>query len=104
MLLQIIHIRGSHWAAIQMVNDNEVLLYDSAYRSVILDTVDVISKLVHCVKSSIIMNVSKQAGAVDCALFVMATVTSLALGAREVVYDQEQLQSHFLQSLLTGHI
>ena len=42
-----------------------------------------ISKLVHCVKSSItihVMNVSKQAGAVNCALFAVAIVTSLALG------------------------
>ena len=39
--------------------------------------------LIHCVKSTItihVMNVSKQAGAVDCALFSMATVTSLDLG------------------------
>ena len=52
------------------------------------------------------MNVSKQVGAVDCALFAMATVTSLALGDDPVVvvYDQQQLRSHFLDSLVTGHI
>ena len=108
MLLQIIHIRGSHWATIQMVNDNEILLYDSAYSTVTLDTVDVISKLVHCVESTItihIMNVSKQAGAMDCALFAMATATALALGDNPVtvVYDQQQLRPHFLECLLTGN-
>ena len=44
------------------------------------------------------MNVSKQVGATDCALFAMATVISLALGDDPVavVYDQQQLWSHFL--------
>ena len=109
MLLQIIHIRGSHWAAIQMVKDNEVLLYDSAYSTVTMDTVDVISKLIHCMESIItihVMNVSKQVGATDCALFAMATVTSLALGDDPVaaVYAQQQLRSHFLECLITGHL
>ena len=42
-----------------------------------------ISKLAQCVKCSIIihvMTISKQAHAVDCALFAMAPVISLALG------------------------
>ena len=109
MLLQIIHIRGSHWATIQIMNGNEILLYDSAYSTVTLDTVDVISKLIHCTESTItihIMNVSKQAGTMDCALFAMATVTSLALGDDPVtvVYDQQQLRSHFLESLVTRNI
>ena len=87
MLLQITDICGSHWAAIQMVKDNRVHLYDYTNRRVTLDTVDKIFKFGHCVKSSItihVLNTSKQAGcAVDCALFAMAPVSSLAL-AREL--------------------
>ena len=47
------------------------------------------------------MNIIKQAGATDCALFAMAVLTSLAFGddPLKVVYDQQQLRSHLLCSL-----
>ena len=109
MLLQIIHIRQSHWAAFQMVNSSEVLLYDSAYSTISMDTVDVITKLIRSMESTItmqVMNVPQQAGAVDCALYAMAAVTCLALGNDPVVvvYDQQQLRAHLLNVLETGSL
>ena len=40
------------------------------------------------------------------ALFAMAAVTSLAMGDDPVavVYDQQQLRQHFLESLATGYL
>ena len=104
MLLQVIHIRKNHWALIQVVKNEEVLLYDSAYNSTTDDTVDLITKLVHspsCILKISIMNTAKQTGATDCALFALATVTSLALGSDplQVVLDQSQLRSHYITSI-----
>lgn len=109
MLLQIIHIRESHWAAIKMVDNKEVLLYDSAYTTISMDTVDIITKLIHSMESAAtihVMNVAKQAGMTDCALFAMATITCLALGTDPlaVVHDQQELRSHLLNILVTGKV
>ena len=109
MLLQIIHIRETHWAAIKMVNNKEVLLYDSAYTTISMDTVDIITKLIHCMESAAIihvMNVTKQAGMTDCAFFAMVTITCLALETDPlaVVHDQQELLSCLLNILVTGKV
>ena len=48
-----------------------------------------------------VMNVHKQTGGNDCALFAMATITHLALGKdpTTVVFQQRELRSHHLKSL-----
>ena len=109
MLLQIVHVNGCHWATIQTVEEGEVLVFDSAYGSVNMHTVDLISKLVCCTKSSItikMMNLSKQTGSTDCALFSMAMATSIAMGSNpvNVVYDQEALRPHLLKIFETGDL
>ena len=47
------------------------------------------------------MNVAKQSGFTDCALYAMAIVTCLALNIDplKVVHDQEQLRPHLIQLL-----
>ena len=52
------------------------------------------------------MNVAKQSGLVDCALFAITTITCLALDIDplSVVFDQEQLRPHLVKSLETGTI
>lgn len=69
IILQIIHIRSSHWATL-CVNGDDICLYDSAYSSLSEDTFPVIAQLVRYKKTIIvkIMNVAKQSGSVDCAL------------------------------------
>ena len=62
--LQIIHVRRSHWVALEMA-DSSVDVYDSSYTSITTDTQKTIAKLLHCKEKFIstnIMNVSKQAG------------------------------------------
>ena len=65
MILQIIHIKTSpwsgHWAALQIFENDEVNLYDSAYTSAVGDAKETIAKLIHSKKDYIkinIMNVS----------------------------------------------
>ena len=50
------------------------------------------------------MNLYKQTGVSDCALYVMAVATSLASNAdpASVIFDQVDLRSHFLQCMETG--
>ena len=108
MSLQIIHVRKSHWAALQL-SGSEICLYDSAYMSTSTDTLEVIAQLVcskdHSIKIQI-MNTCKQTGAADCALYAMATITSLALDIDPlcVVFNQEELRPHLAKTLETGKI
>ena len=108
MMLQIIHIQECHWAAIR-VQEDEVLLFDTAYTSISNTTVDVISKLLHYETSKFtikLMNVSKQVGDSDCGLFAIAILTSLALGKDPLVevYRQDMLRAHYLRVLESGTI
>ena len=108
-ILQVIHIRRNHWAAIQAINDDEVMLFDSSFDSFNDDTFDTIAKLVYTSKDTLtvkLMNVNKQAGATDCSLFALAMVTSLAFGEDPIqkIYDQRSLRTHYLNVLESGKV
>lgn len=79
-ILQAIFIRRCHWACVQ-INKGSVCLYDSAYSSASSDTLCVISQLVQCMEPSYginVMNIAKQIGVLDCGLYAIAILTSLA--------------------------
>lgn len=106
--LQIIHVRRSHWVALEMAQSS-VDVYDSSYTSITTDTQKTIAKLLHSKEKSIctnIMNVSRQAGVTDCALFAMAFTTHLAFGKdpTTAVFDQNELRSHLLVMLSSGKV
>ena len=93
--LKIIHTRKSHWSCLEVCG-TDIRLYDSSYSSCSADTLEVVAQLVRSNNPSIevhVMNVAKQSGSSDCALFAMGTITCLALDIDplRVVYDQEQL-------------
>ena len=105
---QIIHTRKSHWATLQIVGSN-IYIYDSAYASACSSTLAIIAQLVHSKDRSIqvqLMNVAKQAGASDCGLYALATMTSLAVGVDPitVIFNNEELRPHFAKVLETGTI
>ena len=109
--VQIIHTRNSHWAVLQITTSNTstINLYDSAYTSTSKDTVHVIAQLVRTKNHTItvnLMNVAKQTGTVDCALYAMAIITCFALDIDPVtvVFRQEEMRSHLLKCLETGTI
>ena len=102
--MQIIHIKGrSHWATLQLVGP-EIYFYDSLFTSVSDETLELIAKLVKTKKRLIeinIMNVQKQSGTVDCAVYAMATVTCILLGEdpTSVVFNQKELRLHLVKML-----
>ena len=102
-LLQIIHIRNCHWATLYVEGD-DIRLYDSAYTSLSEDTITVIAQLIRYSGKAFnikIMNVAKQTGSVDCALYSIAMLVDLALGTdpTELVYNQTELRPHLAMCL-----
>ena len=107
-VLQVIHVRKSHWATIETSGSN-VYLYDSSYTSLSTDTYYTIAQLVRCKESEIkihVMNISKQTGSTDCALFALAIINLLALGGKPscVVFNQQELRPHLLNSFECGTV
>ena len=100
MSLQILHTRQSHWAAFE-VGGSDVCLYDSAYTSASTDRLEVIPQLVRSKDQIQVMNVAKQTGTADCALYAMAMIASLGLGIDplSVVLNQEELRPHLVNTL-----
>ena len=108
IMLQVIHIRSSHWAALQVYGNN-VCVYDSSYTSLSKDTLAIVAKLVCCQQRELhikLMNTAKQIGSADCGLFALATITSLALGSDPlmVIYDQDELRLHYIRTLESGEV
>ena len=106
LTLQIIHVGSSHWATLR-VSENDVYVYDSSYTSISTDTQNVIATLLCSSADAItahIMNVSKQTGSTDCALFAMAYLTHLALGEdpTTVIFRQAELRLHLIKLLESG--
>ena len=104
--LQIIHIKErSHWAALQLVK-SEIYLYDSLFSSASTETLELLAQLVKTRERFLsvnIMNVCKQTGTSDCALFAIAAVTCLLFDGdpTTVVFDQKELRLHFIKILET---
>lgn len=104
MVLQVIHVRGCHWAALQVNGKDDICYYDSLYDSLSQDTFEVIAQLVHSdnpVLNVKIMNMARQNGSTDCALFALATLTCICLGMdpQTAVFDQDELRSHYISML-----
>jgi len=109
--LQIIHITITqtiqHWAVLEIIDDSEIYLYDSAYTSVVGDGRQIISHLLNTDKDTLsvsIMDVGKQFGAADCGLYAIATLTCLAHDKDPciTVFQKEELRPHLQGILETG--
>jgi hypothetical protein len=101
--IQIINISGSHWAVLSTVGCSKsmVNLYDSLYSSISSDTIKIIAHLFQFESENFsvsMMNVHKQVGTQDCALFAIAYMTSIAYSQdpTTVTYDQDEMRSHIL--------
>ena len=100
--MQVIFIRECHWACV-LIHENQMSLYNSAYTSVSADTFQVVARLVKCAEPSFqiqVMNISRQRGAVDCGLYAIAVLTSLAFDQdpTTLVYDQQAMRPHLITS------
>ena len=101
-VIQVIHVNGSHWAVIPTVDCKEgtVEYYDlMVTTSLSSKTIQIIVNLLRFPSSNFmikVMNVGKQVGTQDCALFSIAFLTSLAHGEDPTMirYDQDEMRSH----------
>lgn len=91
-IIQILHVRNSHWATL-CVDGDDICLYDSAYSSVSEDAIATIAQLIRVTESSFnikIMNIAKQCGSADCALY------SMGGDPTQVVYNQLDMRPHLV--------
>ena len=84
------------------VISNEVHFYDSAYSAVSAETLDVFAQLIRTDQKTFtvkVMNTSKQAGSVDCALYAMATLAYLAFeeDPTTIVINQDDVRPHLVE-------
>ena len=91
----------SHWVAFQLFS-NEVHFYDSANSTVSAETLDVLVQLIRTDQKIFtvkVMNTSKQAGSVDCVLYVLATLAYLAFGKdpTTIVINQDDMRPHLVE-------
>ena len=106
--LQILHIRGCHWATLS-IQGGRVEIYDTSFTSLNGDTLQTIFQLLRWKTNPLkinLMNTAKQSGSTDCGLYAAAVTTCLALGMDPlaVVFRQQDLRDHFLKVLRTGQI
>ena len=106
--LKVVHIRKSHWAALQIRSGN-VELYDTAYTSASEETMHIIAQLVRCNDHGLtvhMMNVTKQSGTTDCGLYAAAILTCLTMNIDPsgIVFDRQELRQHFTNSLQNGKV
>ena len=109
LTLRVLHIRSNHWVAMQVISSSRVHLYDSSYTSISEDTQFSISRLLNSKEREItvhLMNIQKQTGSSDCALFAMACIKHLAMGKdpTSVIFRQSELRLHLIKSLETKTI
>jgi len=99
-----------HWAT-QAIENGHINLYDSSYSSVCEGTMKTIANLVQCKDKVLIVNLmnsntTKQTGVADCGLYALAVATCLLHNQdpTSVVFNQEELRTHFCQSLEKGKV
>ena len=112
--LQIVHVKLGkidHWVLISTVGcaEDEVELYDSLQQKPSLDTQTVIARYLRSSSHSIrikVINVAMQKGSIDCGLYAIAMMTSIANKQHPeyVVYDHKQLRLHLKECFDKGII
>ena len=112
--LQIVHVKlgkVDHWVLISTVGcaEDEIELYDSLQQKPSLDTQTVIARYLRSSSQSIrikLINVALQKGSIDCGLYAIAMMTSIAhkQDPEYVVYDQKELRLHLKECFDKGSI
>uniref|UniRef100_A0A1X7V3B4 Ubiquitin-like protease family profile domain-containing protein n=1 Tax=Amphimedon queenslandica TaxID=400682 RepID=A0A1X7V3B4_AMPQE len=103
--LQIVHCNGNHWIAASNIKcdaDCDVAIYDSIYRALNDEAETVICNLFQVGKQKPkikVMNCQKQIGGMDCGLFAVAFITSIAHGQEpaKLQYLQDEMRNHLVK-------
>jgi len=99
-LVQILHVHGDHWIAISNLQceTGKILIYDSVFNTVDSQVRQLVENIFDLkINLSIHDNMPKQAGITDCAVFAIATATSLLYGIKPNKYTQSLLRSHLIK-------
>ena len=104
--LQILHVRGCHWATLQIKGGN-IEVYDTSFTTITKETLTTIAQLVRCKSNTLtiqVMNTARQSGTTDCGLYAAAITTCSVIGIDPltIIFNQEDLRSHFVDVLKTG--
>ena len=101
-IVQILYIRSNHWVVISNVqcNGNNLNVYDTVYNDIDSSTLDLINSMFEeNVTFSIVEQLEKQQGDVDCSVFSIAIATSLLHGLTPTQYSQSLLRHHLVHCL-----
>lgn len=100
-VLEVININNNHWVLISTFgcSQNTAKLYDSLNGSIGFQTIDIIASLFRFETPTFnikLMNVVRQLGTQECALYAIAYMTSITLGEEPAIlrYNQEEMRDH----------
>lgn len=107
--LQIIHCHSNHWIAVSSVGcmNGDVNVYDSIYSSLDENTKRMVCNLFHTNTKNIkVQSMQKQVGGLDCGVFAIAVITSIAYDKdpSELRFDQKEMRRHLSNCFNDAHI
>ena len=98
--MQIIFDRGNHWIKTSntFAKKGEILVYDSMYTKIDKNTKTTMTNLFGPSTTAHLAGSSKQTGGMDCGLFAIENVTTLAfkINPTEIMFDQSTLWQHLI--------
>ena len=101
--IQIVHSRGDHWivASAVFATGDEVLVYDSVYRTIDQITTRIISKFFPTSTSAQLVEINRQSGGQDGGVFAIAITMALALhqDKRLMKFNQRSMRPHLVTCL-----
>ena len=98
--IQILHVDGNHWIAVEHVSSDCVNIYDSVYSCVSTDTKIQIASLLHTGNQKITLKIHKvqfQDKASDCGVYSIAFATDFA-------YHVQQFRTSIDACTLKTHV
>jgi len=101
-IVQILHIRSNHWVVISNVQShgNNMSVYDTVYNDIDSSTQELFNSMFEeDVTFSIVKEMEKQQGDIDCGAFSIAIATSLLHGLTPLQYNQPLLRDHLIECL-----
>lgn len=104
--IQIIHSRGDHWivASTVLADDGQVKVYDSVYRTLDRETLNIISNIFNGSNAKELVPIHRQTGGRDCGVYAIAISTALAFShdPSKIRFNQPAMRLHLIRCLELG--
>ena len=98
-MVQILHVRNNHWVVISNLHcsGNDLKMYDTAYDNTDSSTMALLNSMFEeSINVSMVPQIQKQKGDVDCGIFSAAIATSLLHDLSPGPYQQFLLRPHLI--------